>query len=261
MSALVIIPARYGSTRFPGKPLRLIAGKTMIRRVFEIAAAGAGRDCVMVATDDKRIFEHVSEFGGQAVMTGEGCRNGTERVHDALKRTGKTPEIIVNMQGDTPLTPPWFIRDLIQGLKASPDSPMATLSVGQTLADYESAKQRLGAAVPSGTYVVCDNSRHALYFSRFPIPYLREIGSGPPPFFKHIGIYAYRPESLEQYLKLPPSALEIAEGLEQLRALQNGMRILVVQADPQGRTMKSVDSPEDAARVEEIIAAEGELLC
>lgn len=233
----------------------------MIQRVFEIAAAAVSREEVLVATDDQRIFDHVASFGGQAIMTNPECRNGTERVYDAVKRAGKSPEIIVNMQGDTPLTPPWFIADLIKGLRAAPSSPMGTLSVAQSMSDYEAAKQRIGGTVPSGTYVVSDNTSHALYFSRFPIPYIRETAPGRLPFFKHIGIYAYRPDALERYLKLEPSPLEITEGLEQLRALQNGMRILVVEADPRGRTMKSVDSPEDAARVEEILAKEGEIPC
>lgn len=261
MTALVVIPARIGSSRFPGKPLHVIAGKSLLQRVWEIAVASTSLEQVLIATDDDKIFVHANSFGGKAVMTDPKCRNGTERVQQALDVSGKKADVIINMQGDTPLTPPWFLRELISCMEQDPAATMATLAVRLSLDDYNAARARAMSAVPSGTYVTLDNNNNALYFSRFPIPFFREVGQGELPFYKHIGIYGYRPAALAQYLSLKPSALEEAEGLEQLRALQNGMKIKVAVVDAKGRTLKSVDTHEDAQAVEGIIRKEGEPLC
>ena len=259
MSVLAVIPARYGSTRFPGKPLAKIAGQMMVERVWRIAAAADGVDRVVVATDDQRIVDAVEAAGGEAVMTDENCRNGTERALDALKRLESDAEIIINVQGDAPLIPPWVIGDVATTLRDNPDMPMATPAVA--LPAETEARMRVDKASgsASGTTVVFDKTLRAMYFSKNVIPFRRKPETGAP-VYQHIGLYGYRRDTLQQLVDLEPTPLELTESLEQLRALENGIPIQVVLTDYRGRSAWSVDSPEDATRVEDIIKREGELV-
>lgn len=259
MTVIAIIPARYGSSRFPGKPLHEIAGLPMVERVRRLAAAAPSVDRVIVATDDERIAETVERFGGEALMTSPECRNGTERVHDAAKAFAKPDDVLLNLQGDAPLTPPWVVEAAAAAMKAEPDLAMATPAVeltGQALEQMKAAK--LTGEV-GGTTVVFNRDMNALYFSKAIIPFQRHPEAGTP-IYKHIGLYAYRFAALERLVALDPSPLEKAESLEQLRALENGIAIRIVLTEYRGRTPWSVDSPRDAEIAAGIIAREGEIV-
>lgn len=258
MSVCVVIPARYGSTRLPGKPLADIAGASMIRRVWTIARSAAGVDRVLVATDDDRIAAHVTAFGGEAVMTPESCRNGTERARAAVDALKTAPDIVINLQGDAPLTPPWIVSAIATTMREAPDLPMATpatLMSGETLEKFIAAKDR---GEVGGTTVAFDVEGDALYFSKRVIPFVRGSLEGAP-VYKHIGLYGYRLDTLRRLGDLPMGRFEAVEQLEQLRALENRIPIRVVEVDYRGRTPWSVDSPEDLKMVEEIIGREGEI--
>ncbi len=259
MTVIAVIPARYGSSRFPGKPLHEIAGVPMVERVRRLAAAAPSVERVIVATDDDRIADTVEGFGGEAVITPEACRNGTERVFEAVKAFAAPDDVIVNLQGDAPLTPPWVIDAAASAMAAEPAPPMATPAVAldeQGEANMREAKAR---GEVGGTTVVFGRDMNALYFSKAVIPFQRHREAGTP-VYKHIGLYAYRASVLERLVALKPSPLERAESLEQLRALENGVPIRVVLTDYRGRTPWSVDSPEDAERAAAIIAREGEIV-
>ncbi|MFM1848062.1 MAG: 3-deoxy-manno-octulosonate cytidylyltransferase [Pseudomonadota bacterium] len=232
----------------------------MIERVYRLAQRVPGTD-VYVATDDTRIAAAVEQFGGKAIMTDPGCRNGTERVYAALHSMSEKPEIAINLQGDSPLTPPWILEALIREMQADPSVGLATPAVRLTAEHYAVLRDRPKDETSSGTLVVFDKNHNALYFSKALIPYLREAPApgSPFPVFKHIGIYGFRWETLSQYLTLPPSPLETVESLEQLRALENGIPIKIVEVEYRGRTPWSVDAPSDIGIVEEILEREGEL--
>jgi 3-deoxy-manno-octulosonate cytidylyltransferase (CMP-KDO synthetase) len=245
---MIIIPARMASTRFPRKPLALINGKAMMQRVWEIGKATGYPVCI--ATDDAELFHFAKSFGAEVVMTSPSCLTGTDRVAEAAQKL--EAEIVFSLQGDAVLTPPWVIAQVLKAME-DPTVQMATPVVelqGKALADFVALKQK-GSS--SGTCAVFDPKGNALYFSKSLIPF-------KGPVFRHIGLYAYRKETLLRLSQLPESPLEKAEKLEQLRALENGIPIRVVQVDYQGRTHGSVDRPEDVAIVEEIIAREGELI-
>jgi len=250
MKATIIIPARYGSTRFPGKPLAKINGKEMLHRVWLIAKTVKGVDDVYVATDDERIFQQVERFGGKAVMTNPECANGTARTLDALEKLKIKPDVAINLQGDAVLTPPWVISELIEAMSGDKEIKIATPAI----------KLNKGQQV-GGTMVVFDQNKNALYFSKAVIPFKRETSTEKDPsLHRHIGIYAYRYETLKKMVSLKPTPLEETEKLEQLRALENGIPIKVVLVDYKGRTHWSVDKPEDVKIVEDIIKKEGELV-
>ena len=256
---LSVIPARYGSTRFPGKPLAPVAGVSLLQRVWSLAtAADIGE--VLVATDDERIVEAAAKFGARAVMTPIDCRTGTDRVLAAVEALGgEAPTHVLNIQGDAVLTPPWVIAALGAALKADPDCPMVTPAVqltAEALAELE--KQKAGGD-PGGTTVTFDREGWALYFSKTIIPFRRKM-TGEIPVFRHIGLYGYRLDILDRLSRLPEGRFEAVEGLEQLRALENGICIKVVPVDYRGRTHWSIDSPADRDEAERLIAREGELL-
>jgi 3-deoxy-manno-octulosonate cytidylyltransferase (CMP-KDO synthetase) len=261
MRSVIIIPARYGSTRFPGKPLALIAGKSLVRRVYDVAvAAGAAVGAeVVVATDDARILEHVQEFGGRAVMTPAACRNGTERALAAVEALQVTPDVVVNLQGDAPLTPPWVVAEVLRVMAADDGVQMATPAVRFTAAELEAFTASKAKGQVGGTTVTFDQRGNALYFSKSIIPFVRNAAE-PVPVFRHIGLYAYRLPTLRQLVATAPTPLEEVEGLEQLRALESGIPVRVVPVDTRGRRSWPVDSPEDVAMVEAIIAEQGELV-
>lgn len=237
---MIVIPARWASTRFPGKPLAPIAGVSLIRRVYERAAGSARASAVYVATDDERIAAHVAEFGGRAVQPEGDFATGTDRIAAALpliERAEEAPfDCIVNVQGDEPLIDIASVDALLARLEQSPVG-IATLAC-----PLESDDEFLARDVVK---VVTDAVGNALYFSRAP------IGSRETAL-RHIGVYAYRRAALERFVALPPSPLERAESLEQLRALHNGMRIAVTRT---AKPHLGVDRPEDVARVESALAA------
>jgi 3-deoxy-manno-octulosonate cytidylyltransferase (CMP-KDO synthetase) len=239
---LGVIPARYGSTRFPGKALARLRGQTLIQRVWDRAKTAKRLDRLIVATDDERIREAVRSFGGEAVMTSAGLPSGTDRVWEAARET--RAQVIVNIQGDEPLITPPMIDGLVDGLLKEPEAQMATLRFAM--------KGPEGYNDPNVVKVVTDQKGWALYFSRSPIPAYRVGDLFSVAWYKHIGLYAYRRNFLEQFVSWPVSALERTEALEQLRALERGVRIKVLDS-PQNTI--GVDTPEDLKRVEAIIGA------
>jgi 3-deoxy-manno-octulosonate cytidylyltransferase (CMP-KDO synthetase) len=253
LAIVAIIPARYGSTRLPGKPLSDIHGKPMIQHVHERTRRARSLDRVMVATDDERIARAVRAFGGEAVMTSRVHATGTDRLAEAAARIDAT--LVVNVQGDEPMLDPEGIDAAVAALAADETLPMSTLSL--PLTDPEEM------LAPSVVKVVTDARGDALYFSRSPIPHARlaaasGLGAAAAEAVarglarKHVGLYVYRREALLRVAALPPSPLEQAEGLEQLRALENGIRIRVVERD--GTSGVAVDTPQDLERVRALLA-------
>lgn len=237
-----IIPARYASSRFPGKPLINIGGKTMIQRVYEQACQAKTLKTVIVATDDERIYQHVQDFGGNVVMTSPNHPSGTDRCYEAYTLSGmKDIDAIVNIQGDEPFIQPEQI-DLLCSIFDSREVQLGTL--------VKKLKDAADLNNPNAMKVVLNKDKEALYFSRSPIPYLRnhpqEKWLDNHTFYKHIGIYAYRTDVLQQIVQLPPSSLELAESLEQLRWLENGYIIKVAVTDYESI---SVDTPEDLEKL------------
>ncbi|MDF0490365.1 3-deoxy-manno-octulosonate cytidylyltransferase [Sphingomonas sp. H39-1-10] len=256
---VIIVPARLDSSRFPGKPLAPLRGadgtpKSLVQRSWEAARAVAPAVPVVIATDDEGIADAAAAFGATAVLTSPGCRNGTERCWEAVQAAGIDADIIVNLQGDAPLTPPLAVEALIDTLRADPRLAVATpmircpaLMLDRLLCDARSG--RVG-----GTTVVFDRLMNALYFSKRVIPYVPER-TADAPVHLHIGLYAYRRDVLGHYAELPPSPLELVEGLEQLRFLDAGIPMRMVEvADPPGGLWE-VNNPEDIVTVETALAA------
>lgn len=238
MKTIAIIPARYGSTRFPGKPLALILGKPLIQWTYEQARQVQGLDGVWVATDDGRIKDCVEAFGGQALITRQDHPSGSDRLAEAAGILQLAPEdIVINIQGDQPVFPPDLITRLAEVLIR--DSEVVMVTPVKRLSDAAAAIN------PNVVKVVFDRAGRALYFSRSPLPFWRD--GGETYFFKHIGIYAYRVAFLKEFVHLPPGRWEEVEKLEQLRALEHGFPIHVVETE--GDTQE-VDSPEDLIQVE-----------
>lgn len=259
MKTAIIIPSRYGSERFPGKPLVPIKGISLIERVWRLAAAVPAVDILAVATDDERIAEHVNAFGGRAIMTRPECRNGSERVYEACSQLSEQPDVIVNLQGDAVLTPPWVIEGLCSVFKEKPGTQCATPAVRVSAEQRVRTEKLLSKGIISGTHVVCDGDMNALYFSRYPLPFQRKI-SETLPTYRHIGMYAYTPDMLKTYMSLKECELEKVEGLEQLRLLYHGIKMQVVEVDYRGRSHCGIDTEEDKKYAEEIIEREGELV-
>ena len=240
MKFIAVIPARYASTRFPGKPLAVLGGKTVIQRVYEQAVSVLPE--AYVATDDERIFQAVEAFGGRAVMTRADHKSGTDRIQEAVEKIATDADIIINIQGDEPLIQPSQIETLMH-LFDDPATQIGTL--GKRFETIDAVRN------PNSPKIVTDRRGFALYFSRSVIPYIRGIEADEwlthYPFLKHLGIYAYRREVLAEVTHLPQSALEKAESLEQLRWLENGYRIRVGLTDVE---TVGIDTPEDLARAE-----------
>lgn len=248
MTIVAFIPARYGSTRFPGKPLALIAGKPMIQHVYACAESCPEVSEVCVATDDQRIVDCVQRFGGRALLTGPGHPSGTDRVAEAAREMGLRPEdIVVNVQGDQPLFHPALISQMLAPLLRDSTLSMSTLK--HAISDDREV------ADPNCVKVVTDKSGNALLFSRSPIPFFRDRKPSGG-FYKHLGFYAYRMAFLNAFAALPVGDLESAERLEQLRALENGFTIRVVETEYDSM---EVDTPSDVRRVEEILVRQGGL--
>lgn len=246
MNFIAIIPARYASTRFPGKPLALLGGKPVIRRVYEQVASVL--DDVLVATDDERIRDAVEAFGGRVVMTSADHRSGTDRCREAYEKQGRPFDGVINVQGDEPFIRPEQLR-LLMACFDDPATDIATLVKPFTLADGLAALEN-----PNSPKVVLDSRSRALCFSRSVIPYLRGVERtewlAHHTFYKHIGLYAFRTEALLCVTSLPPSPLEKAESLEQMRWLENGCRIGVGVTDAE---TIGIDTPEDLEKAERFL--------
>lgn len=243
MKFIGLIPARYASTRFPGKPLALLNGKAVIQHVYEQAVKVL--DAVYVATDDERIYNKVLAFGGKAVMTSTEHHSGTDRIEEALEKVGRDFDVVVNIQGDEPFIAQSQIETLCQCFV---DKATQIATLGKPFECIEAAEN------PNSPKIVVDNRGYALYFSRSIIPFVRgterQDWLSKYPFLKHLGIYAYRTNVLKEITKLPQSSLELAESLEQLRWLQNGYRIKVGLTDVE---TVGIDTPDDLQRAEEFI--------
>jgi 3-deoxy-manno-octulosonate cytidylyltransferase (CMP-KDO synthetase) len=235
----VIIPARYGAARFPGKPLADLAGKPLIAHVVERALQAKGADLVAVATDDERILRAAERAGARGFLTGQAA-SGTDRVAEAARNLEPHPDIVVNLQGDEPLIEPQAIELLIAAMRAS-GAAMATLARPLDPGEWER---------PQVVKVVCDLAGDALYFSRAPVPCRRD--GGPSPLARaHVGMYAFTAEFLQKFAALPPGKLEAEESLEQLRALEHGFKIRVMETRYRGF---GIDTPEDLARAAALLA-------
>ncbi|NCC72302.1 MAG: 3-deoxy-manno-octulosonate cytidylyltransferase [Sphingobacteriia bacterium] len=242
MNIFGIIPARYASTRFPGKPLADIMGKSMIRRVYEQSKKSVLLNKVIVATDDQRILEHVESFGGEAVMTSHDHQSGTSRCFEAVNRiAAPLPDIVINIQGDEPFIDPDQINKLAE-LFSNENVQIATL-----IKRISSTEELFN---PNIVKVVTDINSRAVFFSRSPIPFVRNENQqnwlNKANFYKHIGIYAYRTKMLEKIVRLPASKLETAESLEQLRWIEHGMTIHTAETDKEGF---AVDTPDDLKKL------------
>lgn len=250
MKIVGIIPARYASTRFPGKPLALIKGKPMIQRVYE-QALKSKLDAVVIATDDVRIADAVMDFGGQYVMTSPNHRSGTDRCCEALDLLKTKYDAVVNIQGDEPFIDPKQI-DLLVDLIVRDDTPLASLAKRIDDADELFS--------PNAVKVVVNQEGNAMYFSRNPIPFMRNVDRdewlAKGRFYKHIGIYAYKADVLHQVAHMEPSALEQAESLEQLRWLENGLAIRMALSDAENI---SIDTPDDLHRAEQYAQTKPEI--
>jgi 3-deoxy-manno-octulosonate cytidylyltransferase (CMP-KDO synthetase) len=239
---VLVIPARYGSSRLPGKPLVSLAGQSMIQRVYERAKSAQRADRVIVATDDERIVKAVQGFGGEARMTRPDHRTGTERVAEVAAH--ESGDIFVNVQGDEPLLDPAAVDTAVEALLEEPQAAIATVATPiKTPGDIMD---------PNVCKVVLDFDENALYFSRAPIPWVRDnAGKVQARHLKHLGLYVFRRDALLEYPTLPQGELERIEQLEQLRWLENGWKIRVAEVE---HDAVSVDVPEDVARVEKLLA-------
>ena len=237
MRIIGVIPARYGSTRFPGKPLAPILGKPMIQWVYQRALLATGLDDLYIATDDDRIAEAARSFGGQVVMTPPDCPTGTDRVWSAVRE--RACDAVLNIQGDEPALDPRSVEALTTLLRDHPDLPMATL-----VAPFAS---RRNFEDPNAVKVVLGREGRCLYFSRSPIPHFRDGSIRPDLIWRHVGLYGYRKDFLEEYTSWPAGNLEAAESLEQLRALERGVEIRAAVIPDIGC---AVDVPEDIPRAE-----------
>lgn len=243
MKVIGIIPARYASSRFPGKPLAVLGGKCVIARVVE--QVDAVLDAVYVATDDERIYNTVTAMGANAVMTSPDHQSGTDRIAEALDKIGGNFDVVVNIQGDEPFIQKSQIETVVACFNDA-DTQIATL--GKPFATLEEAKN------PNSPKILLDNRNYAMYFTRALAPYIRGKEESEwitvYPFLKHIGLYAYRSDVLQEITKLPQSPLELAEGLEQLRWLQNGYKVKVGLTDVE---TVGIDTPEDLQHAEQFL--------
>ncbi len=256
---VIIIPARFASSRFPGKPLVEIAGpdgiaRPLIRWSYDAACAVPGVDAVAVATDDERIAAEVRAFGGHVLMTPESCANGTERIAACLEQL-PAAELLVNFQGDALLTPPSFVEALIGHMRDRPDAQVGTIAVRCSLETFRHLAEDAEQGRVGGTTAVLNDRAEALYFSKRILPYLApgKIPDAKLPVLLHLGLYAYRPAALQRYVATGVSMLETVEGLEQLRFLASGVPVSVLALEEQGYPIVEVNNPSDITLVEAIL--------
>ena len=264
MRVLIVVPARYGSTRFPGKPLQLIAGRSMVSRVADVARDAArqmdGADYV-VATDDERILTHCEQEGLKAVLTPENVATGTDRALAAVQALNVRPDVVINLQGDAPFTPAAMVA-AIGKAAAEGDEDVATPVVQLSWEALDDMREHKKLAPFSGTTCIRAETGRALWFSKNILPAMRKEdqlrqSDALSPVLRHIGLYAYRLEALEQFARLPEAHYEALEGLEQLRMLENGMTIRAVLVDEPEISIGGVDTPEDLALAERLLKARG----
>lgn len=265
MKIALIIPARYGSTRFPGKPLVEIAGQTMLSRVVDIAKTVAEEipDITLaVATEDERILLHAEELGVHAVMTSDDCKTGSDRVLEAAKKLGQGNDkfdFILGLQGDAPFTPPEALIKMIETFKSNPELEVVTPVVNLRWEELDSLREQKKTTPFSGTTAIINQDGQALWFSKNILPAIRKEETYRndefSPVHQHLGLYGYRADILEKFVSLPEGHYEKLEGLEQLRLLENGILIQTVKLDvPLGLAQAGIDSPEDVERAEKILA-------
>ena len=263
MDSIILIPARYQSSRYPGKPLARLRGATatakpLIQRSVEAARRVPGPSGVFVTTDDERIADACSGFGVGVIMTSPQCRNGTERCAEALSQL-HGPELVINFQGDALLTPPGFVEALIARMEDDRDALVATPAMRLRSDEVRALQAEEAAGRVGGTTVVTDKQNHALYFSKRVIPHLPAGALDRPmsPVRLHVGVYAYRPEALGLYAATPPGELEQLEGLEQLRFLTAGVRVAVVDVETPPFALRELNNPEDVEAIEQALADAG----
>jgi 3-deoxy-manno-octulosonate cytidylyltransferase (CMP-KDO synthetase) len=263
MNVAILIPARYGSSRYPGKPLVPLKGATgvakpLIQRSVEAARRVSGVSGVFVTTDDERIADACRDLRVGVIMTSSECRNGTERCAEALPQL-HGPDLVINFQGDALLTPPGFVETLMERMQNDADSQVATPALRLTSREVRSLQAEEAAGRVGGTSVVTDGQGSALYFSKRLIPHLPAgaLDGEMSPIRLHVGVYAYRPAALELYASTPPSELEQLEGLEQLRFLDVGVPIAVVDVAPPPYGLRELNNPEDLAPIEQALREAG----
>lgn len=261
MQTVIFIPARYPSQRFPGKPLAMLRGasgeaRSLIQRSWEAAKSVDGVDAVFVLTDDQRISDASQAFGANVLMTSDAPRNGTERCAEALDLLAELPEVVINLQGDAPLTPPHYVAALIEAM-TNPDVHMATPVLRTEDAHLQALRADRLAGRVGATTAVFRPDGDALYFSKEVLPFADKAHETGLPVFHHVGCYAYRPDALRRYATLEPGTLEQAEGLEQLRFLENGIPVRCVEVDAKGRAFWELNNPSDIPLIEEIMKREG----
>ncbi len=267
MKLAIAIPARYGSTRFPGKPLAMISGKSMLQRVLEVAHKAAEHYddiTVFVTTEDKRIAEHVTELGAICINTPPSCPTGSDRVLSAIRQLNDWPDFIINLQGDAPFTPPAVIRQIFDAFKQNPRAEVITPVHQLGWHDLDRLRKTKETTPFSGTTAIINDEKRALWFSKNIIPAIRKedelrTQSNISPIHQHIGLYGFRSDILEKFCGLPQGTYENLEGLEQLRMLENGIHIQTVNIDiEEGLIQSGIDSPEDIERAENYIKTHGE---
>lgn len=265
MRTLIVIPARHGSTRFPAKPLHAIAGRTLLERVIDIAAGTARGDGLVdyvVATDHEAIKAHAREVGAPVVMTDPELPSGTDRALAAVDALGREVDFIVNLQGDAPFTPVSQVRAVIEAARET-GAPVVTPVLRLSWPALDEVRRQKVQHPFSGTSCVRDASGKALWFSKTVLPAMRKedrlrAAGEMSPVYRHIGLYGYRLDALRQFAALPVGVYEELEGLEQLRFLENGIAIQTVEVEATSRSMWGVDTPEDAAHAERLIAEHGD---
>jgi 3-deoxy-manno-octulosonate cytidylyltransferase (CMP-KDO synthetase) len=264
VSVAIVIPARYASSRYPGKPLALLKGATgiekpLIQRSFEAASQVSGTSTVHIATDDDRVAEAGRLIDAGVIMTPESCRNGTERVAATLDALPGDTDVIINFQGDGLLTPPDLVEALIAHMRAHPDCLVATVAVRCSPTAYRHLIEDQRHGRVGGTTAVVDTRGNALYFSKRVLPHIApgDAREADPPVLLHLGLYAYRRSALATYLAASETELERIEGLEQLRFLVHGVPVHVVTADPPAWDTIELNNPSDMAPIEAILASRG----
>lgn len=257
MKIAIAIPARFGSTRFPGKPLAEIGGRSMLSRVVTLARSIEGAD-VFVTTEDQRIVDHAIEIGADCILTPEDCPTGSDRVLAALKARGDMPDFVLNLQGDAPFTPPSVVKAIIQAFQGNPKAEVVTPVHRLSWDDLDRLREAKKTTPFSGTTAIVGENNQALWFSKNIIPAIRREDAlrgagGPSPVYQHIGLYGFRSDILERFCALPQGAYERLEGLEQLRMLENGIKITAVPVEIEtGQIQSGIDTPEDLERANKI---------
>ncbi len=267
----IAIPARYGSSRFPGKPLAEIAGRSMLARVVDLAkravvVSGIADVALFVTSEDRRIAAHAEELGVTCIMTPPTCATGSDRVLAALRQLDHWPDFVINLQGDAPFTPPAVLRTMFEAFRTNPRHEVITPAQVLSWGDLDRLRKSKKKTPFSGTTVTVDQSGRALWFSKTILPAIRDedklrTQSPLSPVRQHLGLYGFRTDVLEKFCSLPQGVYEQLEGLEQLRMIENGIAVQVVEISlPEGELHPGIDTPEDLKRAEKYIKAKGEPL-